>query len=330
MNLIRVGWVVVASVVRASLGQEERLVDCAGLNLDGPSLRVTVPGISDAAGLDRILDPKIELDLTVLLEGQLENPFEEPISSELGLVLNVMVQHPGGTLEVEDIATVMLDGGPIAPGQSVGFKVGGQDLIRQLFGSAFLTDLGAVSRLYADEISIRVAGEVSLFSAAGGTTSLIEARVTEGSVRLLWDQTTNNAFRDWNEVVPASWFADQNWTPASVPSASETAIFGFINDTGTTTGIVETTANPQQVDIFSGSFQFESDLKVNAERLRVGVNQNETPTILQMSSSSLVFTDASVGAPQGDFSSLRVLSDAALAATRLDVGVAGAADLILK
>ena len=171
---------------------------------------------------------------------------------------------------------------------------------------------------------------MSLFSAAGGTTSLIEARVTEGSVRLLWDQTTNNAFRDWNEVVPASWFADQNWTPASVPSASETAIFGFINDTGTTTGIVETTANPQQVDIFSGSFQFESDLKVNAERLRVGVNQNETPTILQMSSSSLVFTDASVGAPQGDFSSLRVLSDAALAATRLDVGVAGAADLILK
>ena len=169
-----------------------------------------------------------------------------------------------------------------------------------------------------------------MFSAAGGTTSLIEARVTEGSVRLLWDQTTNNAFRDWNEVVPASWFADQNWTPASVPSASETAIFGFINDTGTTTGIVETTANPQQVDIFSGSFQFESDLKVNAERLRVGVNQNETPTILQMSSSSLVFTDASVGAPQGDFSSLRVLSDAALAATRLDVGVAGAADLILK
>ena len=330
MNLIRVGWVVVASVVRASLGQEERLVDCAGLNLDGPSLRVTVPGISDAAGLDRILEPKIELDLTVLLEGQLENPFEEPISSELGLVLNVIVQHPGGTLEVEDIATVMLDGGPIAPGQSVGFKVGGQDLIRQLFGSAFLTDLGAVSRLYADEISIRVAGEVSLFSAAGGTTSLIEARVTEGSVRLLWDQTTNNAFRDWNEVVPASWFADQNWTPASVPSASETAIFGFINDTGTTTGIVETTANPQQVDIFSGSFQFESDLKVNAERLRVGVNQNETPTILQMSSSSLVFTDASVGAPQGDFSSLRVLSDAALAATRLDVGVAGAADLILK
>ena len=330
MNLIRVGWVVVASVVRASLGQEERLVDCAGLNLDGPSLRVTVPGISDAAGLDRILDPKIELDLTVLLEGQLENPFEEPISSELGLVLNVMVQHPGGTLEVEDIATVMLDGGPIAPGQSVGFKVGGQDLIRPLLGSAFLTDLGAVSRLYADEISIRVAGEVSLFSAAGGITSLIEARVTEGSVRLLWDQTTNNAFRDWNEVVPASWFADQNWTPASVPSASETAIFGFINDTGTTTGIVETTANPQQVDIFSGSFQFGSDLKVNAERLRVGVNQNETPTILQMSSSSLVFTDASVGAPQGDFSSLRVLSDAALAATRLDVGVAGAADLILK
>ena len=330
MNLIRVGWVVVASVVRASLGQEERLVDCTGLNLDGPSLRVTVAGATDSAGLDRIVDPKIELDLTVLLEGQLENPFEEPISSELGLVLNVMVQHPGGTLEVEDIATVMLDGGPIAPGQSVGFKVGGQDLIRQLFGSAFLTDLGAISRLYADEISIRVAGEVSLFSAVGGTTSLIEARVTEGSVRLLWDQTTNNAFRDWNEVVPASWFADQNWTPASVPSASETAIFGFINDTGTTTGIVETTANPQQVDIFSGSFQFESDLKVNAERLRVGVNQNETPTILQMSSSSLVFTDASVGAPQGDFSSLRVLSDAALAATRLDVGVAGAADLILK
>ncbi|MGB0324120.1 MAG: hypothetical protein ACPGGL_01135 [Phycisphaerales bacterium] len=330
MNLIRVGWVVVASVVRASLGQEERLVDCTGLNLDGPSLRATVAGATDSAGLDRILDPKIELDLTVLLEGQLENPFEEPISSELGLVLNVVVQHPGGTLEVEDIATVMLDGGPIAPGQSVGFKVGGQDLTRQLFGSAFLTDLGAISRLYADEISIRVAGEVSLFSAAGGTTSLIEAGVTQGSVRLLWDQTTNNAFRDWNEVAPASWFTDQNWTPSSVPSPSETAIFGFINDMGTTTGIVDAIANPQQVDIFSGSFQFDSDLEVNAERLRVGVNQNETPTILQMSSSSLVFTDASVGAPQGDFSTLRVLSDATLAATRLDVGVAGAADLILK
>ena len=95
MNLIRVGWVVVASVVRASLGQEERLVDCTGLNLDGPSLRVTVAGATDSAGLDRIVDPKIELDLTVLLEGQLENPFEEPISSELGLVLNVVVQHPG-------------------------------------------------------------------------------------------------------------------------------------------------------------------------------------------------------------------------------------------
>ena len=330
MNLIRVGWVVVASVVRASLGQEGRLVDCTGLNLDGPSLRVTVAGTTDSDGLDRIVDPKIELDLTVLLEGQLENPFEEPISSELGLVLNAVVQHPGGTLEVEDIATVMLDGGPIAPGQSVGFKVGGQDLTRQLFGSAFLTDLGAISRLYADEISIRVAGEVSLFSAAGGTTSLIEAGVTQGSVRLLWDQTTNNAFRDWNEVAPASWFTDQNWTPSSVPSPSETAIFGFINDTGTTTGIVDAIANPQQVDIFSGSFQFDSDLDVNAERLRVGVNQNETPTILQMSSSTLVFTDASVGAPQADFSSLRVLSDAALAATRLDVGVAGAADLILK
>ena len=330
MNLIRIGWVVVASVVRASLGQEERLVDCAGLNLDGPSLRVTVPGISDSEGLDRILDPKIELDLTVQLEGQLENPFEEPISSELGLVLNVVVQHPGGTLEVEDIATVMLDGGPIAPGQSVGFKVGGQDLTRQLFGSAFLTDLGAISRLYADEISIRVAGEVSLFSSAGGTTSLIEAGVTQGSVRLLWDQTTNNAFRDWNEVAPASWFTDQNWTPSSVPSPSETAIFGFINDTGTTTGIVGAVANPEQVDIFSGSFQFDSDLEVNAERLRVGVNQSETPTILQLSSSSLAFTDASVGAPQGDFSSLRVLSDATLAVTRLDVGVAGSADLILK
>lgn len=330
MNLIRVGWVVVASVVRASLGQEERLVDCTGLNLDGPSLRVTVAGATDSDGLDRIVDPNIELDLTVLLEGQLENPFEEPISSELGLVLNVVVQHPGGTLEVEDIATVMLDGGPIAPGQSVGFKVGGQDLTRQLFGSAFLTDLGAISRLYADEISIRVAGEVSLFSAAGGTTSLIEAGVTQGSVRLLWDQTTNNAFRDWNEVAPASWFTDQNWTPSSVPSPSETAIFGFINDTGTTTGIVDAIANPQQVDIFSGLFQFDSNLEVNAERLRVGVNQNATPTILQMSSSSFVFTNALVGAPQGDFSSLRVLSDAALAVTRLDVGVAGSADLILK
>ncbi|MEC7129601.1 MAG: hypothetical protein VXW42_05405, partial [Planctomycetota bacterium] len=215
MNLIRVGWVVVASVVRASLGQEERLVDCTGLNLDGPSLRVTVAGAADSDGLDRILDPKIELDLSVLLEGQLENPFEVPISSELGLVLNVMVQHPGGTLEVADIATVMLDGGPIAPGQSVGFKVGGQNLTRQLSGSEFLTDFGAISRLYSDEISIRVAGEVSLFSSAGGTITLVGAGVTQGSVRLLWDQITNNAFRDWNEIEPASWFLDQNWAPTS-------------------------------------------------------------------------------------------------------------------
>ena len=218
MNLIRVGWVVVSSVVRASLGQEERLVDCAGFNLDGPSLRVTVPGISDSEGLERILDPKVELDLTVQLEGQLENPFDEPISSELGLVLNVMVQHPGGTLEVEDIESVILDGGPIAPGQSVGFKVGGQDLIRQLFGSSFITDQGAISRLYDDEISIRVSGGVSLFSSAGGTITLVEAGVTQGSARLLWDQNTNNAFRDWNEVVPASWFLGQNWSPTFVPS----------------------------------------------------------------------------------------------------------------
>lgn len=330
MNLIRVGWVVVSSVVRASLGQEERLVDCAGFNLDGPSLRVTVPGISDSEGLERILDPKVELDLTVQLEGQLENPFDEPISSELGLVLNVMVQHPGGTLEVEDIESVILDGGPIAPGQSVGFKVGGQDLIRQLFGSSFITDQGAISRLYDDEISIRVSGGVSLFSSAGGTITLVEAGVTQGSARLLWDQNTNNAFRDWNEVVPASWFLGQNWSPTFVPSASDTAIFGYLNDTGTATGIVDAIANPQQVDIFGGSFQFDSDLEVTADRLRVGVNQSETPTLLQMSSSSLVFTDASVGAPQGDFSSLQVLSDTALAVTRLDVGVAGDAELILK
>ncbi|MDP7400348.1 MAG: hypothetical protein QF351_00415, partial [Phycisphaerales bacterium] len=142
MNLIRIGWVVVASLVRVSFGQEERLVDCAGLNLDGPSLRVTVPGVSDAQGLDRVLNPKVEIDLAVQLEGQLENPFSTPISSELELVLNVMVQHPGGMLEVEDTATVILDGGPIAPGQSVGFKVGGQDLVRQLFGSSSITDQG--------------------------------------------------------------------------------------------------------------------------------------------------------------------------------------------
>ncbi|MBL22048.1 MAG: hypothetical protein CMJ37_04335 [Phycisphaerae bacterium] len=330
MNLIRVGWVVVASVVRASLGQEERLVDCAGLNLDGPSLRVTVPGVSDSDGLDRVLAPKVELDLTVQLEGQLENPFAEPISSQLGLVLNVTVQHPGGTLAVEDIEALILDGGPIPPGESVGFQVGGQNLIRQLLGSSFITDQGAISRLFDDEISIRVAGQVSLFSAAGGVVTLLDASVTQGSVRLLWDQATNNAFRDWNQTAPASWFSDENWSPTGVPESSETAIFGFVNDTGTATGVLDLFANPQQVDIFGGSFQFNSDLLVNAERLRVGVNQDETSTTLEMSSSSLVLTDALVGTPQGDFSSLRILSDATLEVTRLDVGVSGPAELILK
>ena len=89
-------------------------------------------------------------------------------------------------------------------------------------------------------------------------------------------------------------------------------------------------ANPQQVDIFGGSFQFNSDLLVNAERLRVGVNQDENSPTLEMSSSSLVLTDALVGTPQGDFSSLRILSDATLEVTRLDVGVSGPAELILK
>ena len=330
MNLIRIGWVVVVSLVRASFGQEERLVDCAGLNLDGPSLRVAVPGVSDAQGLDRVLNPRVELDLSVQFEGQLENPFSTPIGSQLDLMLNVMVQHPGGTLEVEDIATVILDGGPIAPGQSVEFKVGGQDLVRQLFGSSLITDQGAISRLYDNEVSIRVAGEVSLFSSAGGTITLVEAGVSQGSVRLLWDQINNNAFRYWNEITPASWFLDQNWSPTSVPSASETAIFGFLSNTGTVTGIVDAIANPQQVDIFSGSFQFDSDLEINADRLRVGVNQNETPSTLNVLSSRLVLAEASVGAPQADFSSLRILSDASLAVTRCDVGVAGSAELILQ
>ncbi len=330
MNLIRVGWVVVASLARVALGQEERIVDCSGFDLDGPSLRATVAGVEDPVGLEQVVDPQIELDFLVQLAGQLQNPFSDPISSQLDLSLTVVVQHPGGTLEVEDTASVVLDGGPIAPGQSVGFQIGGQDLIRQLAGSAFITDLGAVSRLYADALSIRVAGEVSLFSAAGGVVSLIEARVTEGAVRLVWEQTTNNGIRDWNQTAPASWFLDENWSPSGVPSASQTAIFGYINDTGTAEGVVEAVANPARVDVYRGSFLFESDLAVNADQLRVGVNQDNISTSLQLRSSSLSLTDASVGAPQGGFSSLRVLSDAILTASRLDVGVAGSAELVLK
>ncbi|MEL7066969.1 MAG: hypothetical protein AAGK24_06020, partial [Planctomycetota bacterium] len=106
MNLIRIGWVVVASLVRVSFGQEERLVDCAGLNLDGPSLRVTVPGVSDAQGLDRVLNPKVEIDLAVQLEGQLENPFSTPISSELELVLNVMGPPSRITVAVSSTSSV--------------------------------------------------------------------------------------------------------------------------------------------------------------------------------------------------------------------------------
>ena len=153
MNLIRVGWVVVASLCRVALGQEERIVDCSGFDLDGPSLRVTVAGVDDPAGLEQVVDPKIELNFLVQLDGQLQNPFSEPISSQLDLNLTVVVQHPGGTLEVEDTASVVLDGGPIAPGQSVGFNIDGQALVRQLAGSALITDLGGVARLYADIIS---------------------------------------------------------------------------------------------------------------------------------------------------------------------------------
>ena len=220
MNLIRVGWVVVASIVRVSLGQEERLVDCSGFDLDGPSLRATVAGVDDPLGREQVIDPRIELNFLVELDGRLQNPFSEPISSQLDLNLTVIVQHPGGTLEVADTASLVLDGGPIAPGQSVGFKIDGQNLVRQLNGSADITDLGGIARLYADAISIRVGGEVSLFSAAGGVVSLIDADVTEGVVRLVWEQMTNNAIRGWNQTAPAAWFSDRIGHPlACQPSA---------------------------------------------------------------------------------------------------------------
>ena len=77
MNLIRVGWVVMASIVRVSLGQEERLVDCSGFDLDGPSLRATVAGVDDPLGLNKLLIP-IELNFLVELDGRLQNPFSNP------------------------------------------------------------------------------------------------------------------------------------------------------------------------------------------------------------------------------------------------------------
>ena len=330
MNLIRVGWVVMASIVRVSLGQEERLVDCSGFDLDGPSLRATVAGVDDPLGREQVIDPRIELNFLVELDGRLQNPFSEPISSQLDLNLTVVVQHPGGTLEVQETASVVLDGGPIAPGQTVGFKIDGQDLVRQLNGSADITDLGGIARLYADDISIRVVGEVSLFSEEGGVVSLIEAEVTEGVVRLIWEQMTNNAIRDWNQTAPATWFSDEHWSPFGVPTSSQTAIFGSINDTGTAEGNLEAVATPAQVNVLRGSFLFASDLEVNTDRLRVGVNQDSISTSLELRSSGLSLADASVGAPQGGFSSLRALSDTILAASRLDVGVAGAAELVLK
>ncbi len=330
MNLIRVGWVVMASIVRVSLGQEERLVDCSGFDLDGPSLRATVAGVDDPLGREQVIDPRIELNFLVELDGRLQNPFSEPISSQLDLNLTVIVQHPGGTLEVADTASLVLDGGPIAPGQSVGFKIDGQNLVRQLNGSADITDLGGIARLYADAISIRVGGEVSLFSAAGGVVSLIEADVTEGVVRLVWEQMINNAIRGWNQTAPAAWFSDQNWSPFGVPTFSQTAIFGSINETGTVEGNPEDVANPMQVDVSRGSFLFDRDLEINANRLRVGVNQDNISTSLELRSSSLSLANASAGAPQSGFSSLRVFPDSILAASRLDVGVAGSAELILK
>ena len=330
MNLIRVGWVVVASIVRVSLGQEERLVDCSGFDLDGPSLRTTVAGVDDPLGREQVIDPQIELNFLVQLDGQLQNPFSEPISSQLDLNLTVIVQHPGGTLEVEDTASVVLDGGPIAPGQSVSFKIDGQDLVRQLNGSAVITDLGGIARLYADVISIRVAGEVSLFSAAGGVVSLIEADVTEGVVRFFLEQMTNNAIRDWNQTAPATWFSDQHWSPFGVPTFSQTAIFGSINEMGTAEGNPEDVATLTQVDVSRGSFLFDRDLEINANRLRVGVNQDNISTSLELRSSSLSLADASAGAPQSGFCSLRVFPDSILTASRLDIGVAGSAELVLK
>ena len=330
MNLIRVGWVVVASIVRVSLGQEERLIDCSGFDLDGPSLRTTVAGVDDPLGREQVIDPQIELNFLVQLDGQLQNPFSEPISSQLDLNLALIVQHPGGTLEVEDTASVVLDGGPIAPGQFVGFKIDGQDLVRQLNGSAVITDLGGIARLYADAISIRVAGEVSLFSAAGGVVSLIEANVTEGVVRLSWEQMTNNAIRGWNQTAPATWFSDQHWSPFGVPTFSQTAIFGSINEMGAAEGNPQDVASLTQVDVSRGSFLFDRDLEVNANRLRVGLNQDNISTSLELRSSSLSLADASAGAPQSGFSSLRVFPDSILTASRLDIGVAGSAELVLK
>ena len=78
MNLIRVGWVVMASIVRVSLGQEERLVDCSGFDLDGPSLRATVAGVDDPLGREQVIDPRIELNFLVELDGRLQNPFPNP------------------------------------------------------------------------------------------------------------------------------------------------------------------------------------------------------------------------------------------------------------
>ena len=160
--------------------------------------------------------------------------------------------------------------------------------------------------------------------------SLIDADVTEGVVRLVWEQMTNNAIRGWNQTAPAAWFSDQNWSPFGVPTFSQTAIFGSINETGTVEGNPEDVANPMQVDVSRGSFLFDRDLEINANRLRVGVNQDNISTSLELRSSSLSLANASAGAPQSGFSSLRVFPDSILAASRLDVGVAGSAELILK
>ena len=141
-----------------------------------------------------------------------------------------------------------------------------------------------------------------MFSAAGGVVSLSEAEVTEGVVRLFWEQMTSNAIRDWNQTAPTTWFSDEHWSPFGVPTSSQTAIFGSINDTGAAEGNLEAVATPAQVDVFRGSFLFASDLEVNANRLRVGANQDSISTSLELRSSSLSLADASVGR-RGGFSS---------------------------
>ena len=132
-----------------------------------------------------------------------------------------------------------------------------------------------------------------------------------------------------NQTAPAAWFSDQNWSPFGVPTFSQTAIFGFINDTGTGGNHGCHVANPMQVDIFADHSSSTAISRVNANRLegwgepRQHFNTSNCPP--QVSCSPTLQSGRKVAiSHHSGFSRFHTRREP------LDVGVAGSTDLISK